>query len=52
MEMEDNQKEISLWEDEDFLNEMKSRMDDYESGKDVGISWEEVKQHLRDRNTK
>jgi putative addiction module component (TIGR02574 family) len=52
MEMEDNQKEINLWEDEDFLNEMKSRMDDYESGKDVEISWEEVKQKLRDRNTK
>ncbi|GAA3966431.1 addiction module protein [Mucilaginibacter dorajii] len=50
--MEDDNKEIDLWDDEDLLNEMKSRMDDYESGKDVGISWEEVKQHLRDRNTK
>jgi hypothetical protein len=46
----DGQKE--LWEDEDFLNEMKSRMDDFESGKDVGVSWEVFKKNLGDRHIK
>jgi hypothetical protein len=36
------------WEDEEFLTEIKSRIDDYESGVDKGLSWEEVK--LKARN--
>lgn len=43
------QEELNLWEDADFLNEMKSRMDDYESGKDPGVSWEDVQQNLKNR---
>lgn len=43
---------LDLWEDKDFLNEMESRVDDYESGKEEAISWEEVQQHLRNRNNK
>lgn len=43
------QDDLDLWEDEGFLNEMKSRMADYESGKDPGVSWEEVQQNLRNR---
>lgn len=31
------------WEDEDFLKEIKSRIDDFESGNDKGLSWDEVK---------
>jgi putative addiction module component (TIGR02574 family) len=35
------------WEDEEFVAEIKSRIDDYESGKDKGLSWEEVKAKAR-----
>jgi hypothetical protein len=35
--------ELDLWENKDFLQEMKSRVDDFESGKTEAISWEEVK---------
>jgi hypothetical protein len=35
--------ELDLWEDKDFLNELKERLDDIESGNDVGLSWDEVK---------
>lgn len=35
--------ELDLWENKDFLQEMKSRVDDFESGKTQAISWEEVK---------
>jgi len=31
------------WEDEEFLEELKDRLDDIENGKDDGLSWEEVK---------
>ena len=31
------------WEDEEFVAEMKSRIDDYENGIDKGLSWEQVK---------
>jgi putative addiction module component (TIGR02574 family) len=34
--------EIDPWEDEAFLKELQSRIDDIESGKTKGISWEEV----------
>ena len=35
------------WEDEEFLADLKSRIDDYESGADKGMSWEEVKLKAR-----
>jgi len=35
------------WEDEEFLKEIKSRLDDIESGNDQGLSWEEVKLKAR-----
>jgi len=35
------------WEDEEFVAEMQSRIDDYESGVDKGLSWEEVKTKAR-----
>jgi len=35
--------ELNLWEDEAFLEELKSRIDSFESGEDKGISWDEVK---------
>ena len=43
------QDDLDLWKDEGFLHEMKSRISDYESGKDPGVSWEEVQQNLRNR---
>jgi threonyl-tRNA synthetase len=33
----------NLWEDKQFLAEMNSRLEDLESGKVEGISWEELK---------
>jgi putative addiction module component (TIGR02574 family) len=41
------QDELDLWEDQDFLNEMKNRVDEYESGRVEGIPWEEVKKKAR-----
>ena len=38
------------WDDEDFVNEMQSRVDDYESGRVKGIPWEEVKDKMRSRS--
>lgn len=35
--------QLNLWEDEDFLEELKSRIDSFESGKEKGSTWEEVK---------
>ena len=43
------QEELDLWEDSAFLNELKDRLDEYESEKVIGSSWEEVKQKARDR---
>lgn len=37
------------WEDDDFLKELKSRLDDIESGKVKGIPWEEVKRNAKER---
>jgi len=37
------------WEDEEFLAEMKKRIDDIENGNDEGLSWEEVKMNARNR---
>jgi len=42
MEKDDLLDEIDPWEDEAFLKELQSRLDDVESGKTQGISWEEV----------
>ncbi|WP_114936386.1 addiction module protein [Mucilaginibacter endophyticus] len=38
------------WNDEGFLNEMQSRVDDYESGRVKGIPWEEFKAKIRNRS--
>lgn len=35
------------WNDEEFLKELKSRLDDIENGNDEGLSWEEVKVKAR-----
>lgn len=35
------------WEDEEFLAEIKKRLDEFESGKVKGISWEQVKLNAR-----
>lgn len=32
-----------LWEDEAFVNEMNRRLEELESGKVKGVSWEELK---------
>jgi putative addiction module component (TIGR02574 family) len=40
------------WEDEEFLKELKSRIDDIESGKTQGIPWEEVKRKVQIRYNK
>jgi putative addiction module component (TIGR02574 family) len=37
------------WEDEEFVNEIKTRLDDFESGKTRGIPWEEVKLKAQSR---
>lgn len=42
MEKDDIINQIDPWEDEAFLKELKSRIDDIESGKTKSISWEEV----------
>lgn len=42
MEKDDIINQIDPWENEAFLKELKSRIDDIESGKTKGISWEEV----------
>ncbi|MFA6087662.1 addiction module protein [Mucilaginibacter sp.] len=34
---------LDLWEDEEFLKEIKSRVDDFENGAVKGSTWEEVK---------
>jgi len=35
--------ELNLWENEDFLKEMASRVQSFESGNEMGTSWEDVK---------
>ncbi|WP_454801127.1 hypothetical protein [Mucilaginibacter phyllosphaerae] len=35
--------ELDLWKDKSFLQEMKSRITDFESGTTQPISWEDVK---------
>jgi hypothetical protein len=36
------------WADEEFVAEIKSRIDDFENGKDKGVSREDVKRKARD----
>jgi len=40
-------KKYDHWNDEEFLKELKSRLDDIENGNDEGLSWEEVKVKAR-----
>jgi len=35
--------ELDLWEDKEFLQELKSRLDDIETGHDDSLTWNEVK---------
>ncbi|MCO5947201.1 addiction module protein [Mucilaginibacter flavidus] len=42
MEKDDLLDEIDPWGDEAFLKELQGRLDDIESGKTKGLSWEEV----------
>jgi len=39
--------EYDPWEDESFVKEMDQRVKDIESGKDKGVSWDEVKLKAR-----
>jgi threonyl-tRNA synthetase len=39
--------ELDLWENEGFLQEMKSRVDAFETGKTQTISWQDVKAKAR-----
>ncbi|MDO3642517.1 MAG: hypothetical protein ACTHMI_01835 [Mucilaginibacter sp.] len=39
--------ELDLWQDKDFLEELKSRLDDIDSGIDEGMTWDEVKTKAR-----
>lgn len=41
--------ELDLWEDKAFLNELKDRLDEYESGKATTLSLEEFKEKIRNR---
>lgn len=40
-------KELNLWEDPAFLNELDQRLAEYESGKIKGSTWAEVKAKAR-----
>lgn len=40
------QEELNLWEDHDFLIEMKNRIDEYESGKAQLLSLEEFTKNM------
>lgn len=37
------------WEDEEFVAEIKNRIDDYETGRVKSIPWEEVKLNARNK---
>lgn len=50
MNEEEQTEQQDHWDDEDFLNEMESRVGDYESGRVKGISWEEFKAKIRNRS--
>jgi hypothetical protein len=41
--------ELNLWKDQDFLNEMKNRVDEYESGRAEIVSFEDFKKNIRNR---
>ncbi|HWD87916.1 MAG TPA: addiction module protein [Mucilaginibacter sp.] len=40
------------WNDEEFVAELERRSADLESGKDKGVSWEEVKERLTSKYRK
>jgi len=40
----------TLWKDEQFLAEIKARIEQYEAGKVKCSTWQEVKQNARQRN--
>ncbi len=42
---------VNLWECEAFLNELQIRIDSFESGKEPGILWEQVKAKARKQLT-
>jgi len=47
MQNDKNTNTTSLWEDESFLDEIKSRIEDIESSESEGFSWDEVKQRAK-----
>lgn len=40
-------KKLDHWDDPEFVKEMDRRMEDFESGKDKGIPWEEAQKEIR-----
>ena len=40
-------KKYDHWDDPEFVKEMDRRMEDLETGKDKGVSWEEVQKEVR-----
>ena len=42
--------ELDLWKNEEFLLEIKNRVDDFEAGKSQPVSWGEVKDKARSAN--
>ena len=40
-------KKYDHWDDPEFVKEMDRRMEDFESGKDKGVSWEVVQEDVR-----
>lgn len=44
---QEQEEKYDHWDDEEFVAEIKNRIDDFESGRDKGLSWEEVKTRAR-----
>ncbi len=40
-----------IWKDKSFVKEMNSQVEEFESGKDKGLGWEEVKISAKRKNT-
>jgi|APCry1669191515_1035360.scaffolds.fasta_scaffold106838_1 hypothetical protein len=38
------------WKDDEFVEEMNRRVDDYESGKTIGVPWDEIKLKAQQRS--
>ena len=47
-DMKEVNNDFDIWADEEFVAEIKSRIDDFENGKDKGVSWEDVKRKARE----